>query len=153
MALGFGNSDMPYAERVKTISNDGEYLFEKYCTEKLYDFYRIGFDEHKNSVPNYWRLNEVLRNLPDYVVNAKGKMYVVCVKGTDKFKEKEIKLMDKMLDAFNSSQAPLVYAFCFKENSAPIWMYPKKIVELYNDSEDNKWHDGVIFRDLKIRKV
>ena len=58
-----GNGDSDYSERIKTIKNDGEYLFEKYCNEKKYNFYRLGFDEHKKNVDKYWRLNKFLRNL------------------------------------------------------------------------------------------
>lgn len=153
MVIKVGNSDMSYAERVKTIKNDGEDLFEKYCTKKQYEFHRIGFDEHENNVANYWRLNEVLRNLPDFVINANGKTYVVCVKGTDKIKQKEMNLLDKMIASYHSKQAPLVYAFCFKENPTPIWIHPQRIVKLYKEAVDETWHDGVVFRDLKLRRI
>ena len=45
-----GNSGQAYADRVKTIKNDGEYLFEKFCAASDTQFHRIGFDEHENSV-------------------------------------------------------------------------------------------------------
>jgi hypothetical protein len=146
------NSESSYADRVKTIKNDGEYLFEKFCNLNHCEFHRLGFDEHENNVSNYWRLNNLLRNLPDYVLNAKGKTYVVAVKGTDKFKKKEFDLLPSMINTYSSDEAPLIYAFCFKENPSPIWVKPNKIIELYNNAQDQKWHDGVIFRDLKIRK-
>ena len=147
-----GNSGQSYADRVKTIKNDGEYLFELFCKQNYCEFQRLGFDEHQNNVPNFWRLNPIIRNLPDFVINNGDKTYVVAVKGTDKFKKKEIDLLPSMINAYSSDEAPLIYAFCFKENSGPIWVKPNKIIELYNNSQDEKWHDGVIFRDLKIRK-
>ena len=147
-----GNSGQAYAQRVKTIKNDGEYLFELFCKQNYCEFQRLGFDEHENSVPNYWRLSNLLRNLPDYVLNAKAKTYVVAVKGTDNFKKKEFDLLPGMVEAFSSDEAPLIYAFCFKENSSPIWIKPNKIIELYKESQDQKWHDGVIYRNLNLRK-
>jgi hypothetical protein len=147
-----GNSDSSYLDRVKTIKNDGEYLFEKYCKSHNCQFQRLGFDEHEANVPNYWRLNPIIRNLPDFVINTGNKTFVVAVKGTDKFKKKEIDLLPSMINAYSCEEAPLIYAFCFKENSGPIWVKPNKIIELYNNAQDEKWHDGVIFRDLKIRK-
>jgi hypothetical protein len=147
-----GNSGQSYSERVKTIKNDGEYLFEKFCSLNHCEFHRLGFDEHENNVSNYWRLSALLRNLPDYVLNAKGKTFVVAVKGTDNFKQKEFDLLPKMVETYSSEDAPLIYAFCFKENTHPIWVRPKKLVELYNEAEDQQWHDGVIYRNLNIRK-
>ena len=147
-----GNSGQSYSERVKTIKNDGEYLFEQFCSLNHCEFHRLGFDEHENNVSNYWRLSALLRNLPDYVLNAKGKTFVVAVKGTDNFKQKEFDLLPKMVETYSSEDAPLIYAFCFKENTHPIWVRPKKLVELYNESEDQQWHDGVIYRNLNIRK-
>ena len=148
-----GNSGQSYADRVKTIKNDGEYLFEKFCTIAGTQFQRLGFDENQNNVPKFWRINPILRNLPDYVINSKEKTYVVAVKGTDNFKKKEIELLPSMVEAFSSEEAPLIYAFCFKEKQAPIWIKPNKIIELYNKSQDQKWHDGVIYRNLNIRNT
>lgn len=147
-----GNSGNTYSERIKTVKNDGEYLFEMYCQTKGYKFHRIGFDEHENNVDKYWRLSDLLRNLPDFVVNAQDKTFVVAVKGTDKFKEKEFNLLPSMVDCFSSRESPLIYAFCFKENAEPIFVFPNQIIELYNNSVDEKWHDGVIHRNLKLRK-
>jgi hypothetical protein len=147
-----GNSGQSYAERIKTIKNDGEYLFEKFCNLNHCEFHRLGFDEHENSVPNYWRLSTLLRNLPDYVLNAKGRTFVVAVKGTDNFKQKEFDLLPKMVETYSSKEAPLIYAFCFKENTHPIWVKPNELIELYNKADDQTWHDGVIYRNLNIRK-
>jgi len=143
-----GNS---YDERVKSIKNDGEILFEMYCKANKSEFQRLGFDEHQENVSKFWRINAILRNLPDYVINAKNKTFVVAVKGTENFKQKEIDLLPSMIEAFSSPEAPLIYAFCFKERQTPIWIKPEKIIELYNNSHDEQWHDGVIYRNLKLR--
>jgi len=55
------------------------------------------------------------------------------------------------VEAFSSDEAPLIYAFCFKEKQAPIWVKPNKIIELYENSVDMQWHDGVIYRNLNLR--
>jgi|GEM_PF-1332071 len=147
-----GNSGHSYQERIKTIKNDGEYLFEKFCMENACRFDRIGFDEHQRNVPNYWRLSDPLRNLPDYVINTHDdKTFVVCVKGTDKLKRNEYTLLPLLQDLFGSEEAPLMYAFCFKENDRPIWKNPDQIIDLYRDAHDEMWHDGVIYRNLKLR--
>jgi hypothetical protein len=146
-----GNSGQSYAQRVKTIKNDGEYLFEKHCIANGCEFKRLGFDEHEDNVANFWRINPILRNLPDYVINSKGKTFVVAVKGTDNFKKKEFELLPSMVQAFSSEEAPLIYAFCFKEKQSPIWVKPNKIIELYSQAQDQQWHDGVIYRNLNLR--
>ena len=147
-----GNSDSDYSKRIKTIKNDGEYLFEKYCNQKQHSFNRLGFDENEKNVDKYWRLNKFLRNLPDYIVNTKTKTFVVSVKGTDNFKQKEFEMMSELSKFINSEEAPWIYAFCFKEEESPIWLYPKQVIELYEKAIDEKWHDGVVYRNLNIRK-
>ena len=141
-----------YWERAEMSFPTGEDLFEKYCLSHDCRFNRVGFDQKNDNVDYFWRLSKLLRNLPDYVItNKKGKTYAVAVKGTDNFKQKEIDLMPKMVEAFSSNEAPLIYAFCFKEKQAPIWLKPSEIVELYNKSQDQQWPDGVIYRNLNIR--
>jgi hypothetical protein len=147
-----GNSESEYALRIKTIKNDGEYLFEKFCTEHECDFYKIGFDENEKNVPKFWHLNAVLRNLPDYVIIKDRKIFVVLVKGTDSIKRKEMILLPEMIRSFDSEKAPLIYAFCFKENEKPIWKSPQEVMDLYDAEEDRQWSDGVVYRNLKLRK-
>jgi hypothetical protein len=146
------NGEHSYANRVNSPKNDGEVLFEKYCRQKGCQFYKMGFDEHHKNVPSYWRFNELLRNLPDYLINIKDKSYVVAVKGTDNFKQKEINLLPQLVKIYATEQAPLIYAFCFAENNAPIWLKPDQIIERYQAGSDLTWHDGIIYRSLKLRK-
>jgi hypothetical protein len=141
-----------YWERVSISGPNGEDMFENYCQINDCKFQRLGFDQKNDNVPNFWRINPILRNLPDYVItNKKGKTYAVAVKGSDNFKQKEIDLMPRMVEAFGSDEAPLIYAFCFKEKQGPIWVKPSEIVELYNKAQDQQWPDGVIYRNLNIR--
>jgi len=140
-------NEKPYELRVQT--NIGEELFESYCKEKGYAINRIGFDEGANYVENFSKLNPLLRNLPDYIVNTESETFVVCVKGTANFKKKEYELLPLMMEWFSSPKAPLVYAFCF-QNVKPRLVFPEKIIELYKFSKDQKWSDGVVYRNLKI---
>lgn len=140
-------NEKPYLERVKT--NIGEDLFIAYCKSKEYNIARIGFDEQHGFVENFWKLNSLLRNLPDFFVNTGDYSYVVQVKGTDNFKKKEVDLLPLCLEWYNSKKAPLVYAFCF-EGYDPILRYPDQIIRLYENAIDDKFPDGVQFRCLGI---
>lgn len=102
-----------YQER-QTVSNLGEELFEQYCRENNYTFTRLGFDEKNASVPNFYKLNSLIRNLPDYVISRGNETLIVNVKGTGNFKKKEVDLIPLFLEWYGTKEAPLVYAFCFK---------------------------------------
>lgn len=142
-----------YAERIQT-TNIGEELFENYCESKGFHLVRLGFDSHKANIPNFFNLNVYIRNLPDYVINTENGTYVVNVKGTDNFKQSEYRVLPEFGEWFSSKKAPLVYAFCFKENDRPILVFPEKIIKLYEEAKtDRQWSDGVIYRCLNLRKA
>jgi hypothetical protein len=137
-----------YAER-QISKNVAEFLFEYYCAEKNYQLIRMGFDEKNKSVDNFYRLNPYLRNLPDYVVNAHDKTFIVNVKGTGNFKKKEIDMIPQFLDWYESKEVKLYYAFCF-QGEDPKMLLPSKVIELFNQSEDKVWPDGVVYRNLNL---
>ena len=140
-----------FSDRMK-VTNDGETIFEQYCKEKGYRVDRIGFDEHSSEIPNFWLLNHLIRNLPDYVVQTNHGPYIVQVKGTDNFKQSEYKLLPEFGEWFSTKKAPLLYAFCFKENNRPVLIYPEKIIRLYEEAKvDQSWSDGVVYRCLNLR--
>jgi len=138
-----------FADRLKE-PNKGEILFEAYCISKGYKFNRIGFNGHNEDIPNFYKLNHLLRNLPDYMVHSLDNSYVVQVKGTDNFKKKEIDLLPLFLEWYHSPKAPLIYAFCF-EGQNPILKYPDQIIRLYEKAVDQRWDDGVTYRCLNLR--
>jgi hypothetical protein len=142
------NGSNTYAERQSTV-NWGEILFERYCVSKGYKYWRLGSDEKNGTITNFFRLNAMVRNLPDYIVDTGNTTFVVAVKGTANFKEKEVKMLPLFMEWYSSKDAPLVYAFCFKDQ-APKLVYPEKIIELYRVEQDKKWDDGVIYRNLKL---
>jgi hypothetical protein len=137
-----------YQDRVSA-SNRAEFLFEYYCAEKDYLIYRVGFDEKHNNIDKFYYLNPILRNLPDYVVNTPKGTFVVMVKGTANIKQKEMNLLPDMIKCFDSEKAKLVYAFCFLGQD-PKLIYPEKVMELYKNSVDKVWNDGVVYRTLDL---
>ena len=78
------NGNNTYAQR-QTEVNKGEVLFEEYCKEKGYEFVRIGFNEKKGQISNFFLINPLLRNIPDYFVNTPNGPLVVQVKGSPNF--------------------------------------------------------------------
>ena len=142
------NGSMSYSER-QNVKNRAEFLFELYCAEKDYKVTRVGFDEKNNSVDNFYYLNPVLRNLPDYIVNTNSGTWVVMVKGTANIKQKEIELLPRLIENFDSDRAKLIYAFCFL-GKEPRLIFPQKVESLYRNATDKQWHDGVVYRSLEI---
>lgn len=142
------NGSNTYSERQK-VKNRAEFLFEMYCAEKEYKVARCGFDEKNKNIDNFYFLNPVLRNLPDYVVNTPTQMLVVMVKGTANIKEKEIELLPRLVSCFDNEKAKLVYAFCFL-GKEPKLLSPQKVEALYKNATDKTWHDGVVYRSLEI---
>jgi len=140
-----------FLDRQKIV-NHGEILFEKYCTQKNYKYHRLGFEEKSNEIDNYWKLNTMIRNLPDYIVNTGRDTFVVNVKGTGNFKKEEIDKIPLFLEWYNTKEFSLVYVFCFAEKK-PIMVYPEKVIQLYQEAGiDKQWQDGKIYRSLNFSK-
>ena len=142
------NGSNTYQER-QSGKNTAEILFENYCLEKNYSIYRLGFDEKNQNIRNFFDLNAYIRNLPDFIVDIRDQLFLINVKGTANFKKKEIDMIPFFLEWYSSKKAPLVYAFCFT-GKKPILLYPEKIIDLYIASKDQKWFDGVVFRNLNL---
>jgi hypothetical protein len=142
------NGTNTYKER-QSVANVAEFLFEYYCAEKEYQLVRCGFDEKNKNIDNFFRLNPLLRNLPDYIVNTENDTFVVNVKGTANIKQKEIDLLPKFIENYGSKEAQLMYAFCFVGHD-PKMIRPEKVIELYNQSNDKSWSDGVVYRTINI---
>jgi hypothetical protein len=142
------NNNYSYQDRNKVV-NVGEVLFEEYCTKKGYFFSRLGFDEKKNSLPNFWVLNSFIRNLPDYYIVNKDKSALIMVKGTASLKDKEITLLPELVKYYSSIQCPLLYSFCFKGQD-PIFKTWQEVLSLYETGTPGQWHDGVSYRRLDL---
>ena len=137
-----------YNER-QSKENTAEALFESFCNQKQYRFTRIGFDEKNKSVDHFYRINPYLRNIPDYIVNTGNATFIVNVKGTGNFKQKEIDMIPKFLEYYSTENAPLVYVFCFKDKD-PIIISPENILKRYENGYDRRWSDGVVYRNLGL---
>ena len=142
------NNTNTYEER-QSVSDLGEELFEAWADKKGYQVNRIGFHSKNDSVPNFFNLSNILRNMPDYVLNTNTKTYVVNVKGTANIKHREIKLLSDLVLCYSSSKAELIYAFCFKGQD-PVLMSTNTLLTRFSNAEDKKWHDGVMYRTIKI---
>jgi len=143
------NGSHTYQQRQSTV-NWGEILFEQHCVSKGYKYWRLGFCEKNGVISHFYRLNPLIRNLPDYIVDTGKHTFVVNVKGTGNFKESEVKMIPLFLEWFSTKEAPLIYAFCFTEQK-PIMVYPEKVIELYEQAgQDKQWQDGKIYRSLNL---
>lgn len=142
------NGSHTYQERNKEPSQ-GELLFEQYCSSKGYKAIKIGFDPNKDPIKDFFKINSYLRNLPDYIVETNKGVFVVQVKGTGNIKKKEVEMIPLFMEWYSSKEAPLVYAFCFVGENPKI-IYADKVIELYKNSVDKVWKDGVVYRNLGL---
>lgn len=142
------NGSMSYQER-NSIKDLGEQLFEQYCEKQGYKAVRLGFDPKKDPIKDFYKINPLLRNIPDYIVETPNGNFVVQVKGTANIKKKEVELIPLFLEWYSSKDAPLVYAFCFAERK-PRLIYADQVIELYKNSADKVWGDGVVYRTLIV---
>lgn len=129
-------------------NNFGEVRFIAFCNSNNWIYKKLGFDNEKD-IKNIWKLNPLITKMPDYIIEKKNKTYVIEVKGTNNFKKKDYIMIDKLIYAYDSKEAPLIYAFCLM-NKNPIFKYPYEVKELYEKGTDDKFHDGVIFRELNL---
>mgnify|MGYP003349445135 CR=1 FL=1 len=113
-----------YLKRSRS-KNIGEQLFEKYCNEKHYTVVRLGFDSEKDPIKEFFKINPLLRNIPDYLVETDKRLFVVQVKGTANIKKKEIDMIPLFIEWYGTKDVPLVYAFCFAERP-PVILYADK---------------------------
>ncbi len=147
--MNFGNGGQTYDERNSNPINLGEELFIEWAKEKCSFFTRLGFDEKNSNVDFFFKLNPLLRNLPDFLIIQNNKIFLVNVKGTGNIKKKEIDILPKIVEAYASDDVPLVYAFCFR-NTYPIFINTQRLIELFEEAADKSWDDGVVYRTINI---
>jgi len=141
------NNQSNYQDRMKPENNKGEILFKKWCSENEWDCQKFGFER---DIKNFWNLNPILRNIPDFVIEKGAKIFVVQVKGSPNFKQNEYHLLDEFIKSYYSDEAPLIYAFCLDKN--PIFKKTEEVKKLYQESQDKIWSDGKIYRTLNLNK-
>jgi len=128
--------------------NFGEVRFIAFCNTNGWVFRKLGFDNEKD-IKNIWKLNPIITKMPDFIIEKKDKTYVIEVKGTKSFKKKDYDMIDKLIYAYDSEEAPLIYAFCLFGNKT-IFKTPQEVKELFEQGTDNQWEDKVVFRELNI---
>lgn len=143
------NGNNSYQQRNSGV-NLGEQLFEEYCTKRQVYFKRIGFDEKNNAIPHFYRLNPIVRNIPDYLVVSDKGSRLVSVKGTANIKKAEVTMIPLFLEWYHTKECPLLYAFCFEGESKPFFITPDRVIQLYQEGTDKQWNDGKIYRTLNI---
>jgi hypothetical protein len=77
---------------------------------------------------------------------------VVNVKGTANIKEKERLLLPQLIEAYSTQKAPLIYMFSIR-NQRMKFAEAEHIIELYDIESDKKWHDGVVYRTIRLEYV
>lgn len=150
--MSYGNAAQTYEQRQNVGVNIGEELFMQWCNRHGWECERLGFDEKFSNVPNFYNLNAILRNMPDYVIQREGRIFVVNVKGTPNIKENERLMLPDLITAYSTERAPLVYAFCMR-NKMVKFCEAEHVIELYDLEHDQRWSDGKVYRQLKMEYV
>ena len=145
----YGNARQNYNDRNSIKVNLGEELFLDWAAEKCSFVSRLGFDEKAGNVDKFFDLNPILRNIPDFLIINNDRAFLVNVKGTINFKRKEYDLLPKLIETYASDNAPLVYAFCFR-NEQPKFVTTTQIIDLFDKSIEKVWDDGVAYRSLDL---
>ena len=148
----FGDGSQNYEDRQSIGINIGEKLFEDWTKEKCTFIARLGFDEKYGNVPNFFDLNPIVRNIPDYVILNNNRLFLVNVKGTTNIKAKEIAILPQLVEAYSSEKAPLVYAFCFR-GEIPQFITTTQLNELYELGVDKEWTDGIKYRRINLSQL
>jgi hypothetical protein len=150
--MTYGNADQTYQDRQGVGVNIAEEMFEQWCERNGWNCTRLGFDEKFANVGAFYNLNPILRNIPDYVIQRDERTFVVNVKGTANIKEKERLLLPQLIEAYSTQKAPLIYMFSIR-NQRMKFAEAEHIIELYDIESDKKWHDGVVYRTIRLEYV
>jgi len=105
-----------------------------------------------DKVEAFYQLSKTIRQLPDYVClrPGTGRMAVVSVKGTNKFKQEDYDRLTWLEQTFGSPKAPLRFVFALR--SGVHWRTVQEVAELYRTSTDEgRWADGKGYRILDIK--
>jgi hypothetical protein len=136
-----------------TGENIAEIRFENYCNSNGIFMKRLGFDEKNEPLPNFFNINQYIRNLPDYFICNTSKpnqpTALVMVKGTANIKKGEYLMLQNFIDWYSAPRCQLLYAFCF-DNKLPIFKRVNEVSRLYSQSIDKQWNDGKTYRNLKL---
>ena len=145
--MDYGNGDQPYFERNAKDVNLGEKLFESWCDSRGMEYYRLGYDEKTGPIIGWYKVAQAIRQMPDYLVKANGRMAVVSVKGTWKFKVEDYKRLDWFEETYATDRCPL--RFVFATPSKVVWANSEQVKKAYEAStKHGEWSDGKAWREL-----
>lgn len=140
-------NEKTFVERIKS-GNIGEELFKTYCKQNEIYCYKLGFEENL-MLDNFWKINPIIRNLPDFYITKNGRSALVNVKGTASIKYNEINIIDEMNKSYGSQDVPLMYCFCF-ENKKPIFMNIDELKKKFAEGIDGVWKDGKKYKRINL---
>jgi hypothetical protein len=138
-----------YRERNSIKTNQGEEIFLRWCEGKGLKVTRLGFDEKQAPVDRFYDLPDLVRNLPDFIVQSEEKVTLVNVKGSLNLKEKEYLLLDKLAEAYDSEKCHLYYVFALPREL--FWRRVSSVKKAYEESKEiGQWPDGKLYRKLDL---
>ncbi len=120
------NGSNTYKERNSIKTNQGEEIFLAWCKEQ-----------------------NLVRNLPDFIVTSENKATLVNVKGSLNFKESEYRLIDSFIENFETGACLLYYAFALP--SGILWRRASSVKTAYEEATfEGVWPDGKVYRKLDL---
>ena len=146
------NGNATYAERNAITVNIGEERFLEYCAAKGVTVRRLGFDEKHGKVARFFDLPDAVRLLPDFLVESENSVYLVEVKGSANFKQRDYQRIDWMTEQFVNDRTELWFVFALPNGR--VWLRPGQVKHLYETSvKEATWPDGVTYRTLDFSQL
>jgi hypothetical protein len=141
-----GGGDETFAERNAHKEDRGAELFRKWCDSKGYRCYRIGADPKDGKIPRYWELPEVVRYLPDFVLDRKRKNWLIEVKGSPNLKTEEYEKLTRRESMYGPNYR---YAICWQGRIA-VLTTGDVALRYEQSSVVGRWGDGKKYRELDL---
>ena len=139
-----------YQERNSNI-NIAEVRFEKFCKDKQIPFWRLGFDEKENRLPNFWEVHPLIRAMPDYICYNNNRLTYMHVKGTHRVKINDLILYETW-DRDLAFRAGMRIVFCF-DNQDPIFLTWDQLKQKLTGCIIKEWpHDKKQFVEINFEK-
>ena len=140
------NKEQPFLERMEC--NTAEEKFEQYCEDRDIKYYKYGIDNHPFE-SNFWKVNRIVRNTPDYIVMNESPCFIE-VKGCKDvigIKEKDIESYE-----YWGKQMNLHYFFYSETYNEIKFLSHLKLMELIpmcktdNYPDANKYDDKLYYK-------
>lgn len=151
--MDFGNGDQPYFERNSRDLNLGEVIFERWCAEDGMEFHRLGYQEKGAIIPGWFKVAQAIRQMPDYLVEKNGKMAVVSVKGTLKFKTVDYDRLNWFEETYATERCP--FRFVIATTKGVTWLTTDELRQCYEASTvQGVWQsDNKAWKELNLNAL